>query len=40
MKKVKWEGVYPALTTAFHENGDLDLPNFIRNVSAQLEAGV
>ncbi|MDW3646975.1 MAG: dihydrodipicolinate synthase family protein [Bacteroidia bacterium] len=40
MKKVSWNGVYPALTTAFHENGDLDLDTFAMNVNAQLEAGV
>lgn len=40
MKKVSWNGVYPALTTAFHENGDLDLDTFAMNVNAQLAAGV
>ena len=40
MKNVKWIGVYPAVTTKFHENGDLDIPNFIRNLEAQVEAGV
>lgn len=40
MKKVSWNGVYPALTTAFHENGDLDLDTFALNVNAQLEAGI
>ncbi|MEL6254814.1 MAG: dihydrodipicolinate synthase family protein [Bacteroidota bacterium] len=40
MKKVSWNGVYPALTTAFHENGDLDLDTFAMNVDAQLKAGI
>lgn len=40
MKKVNWNGVYPALTTAFHENGSLDLDTYAMNVNAQLEAGI
>jgi dihydrodipicolinate synthase/N-acetylneuraminate lyase len=40
MRNVKWIGVYPAVTTNFHENGDLDIPNFVRNLQAQVEAGV
>lgn len=40
MRNVKWIGVYPAVTTKFHENGDLDIPNFVRNLEAQVEAGV
>lgn len=40
MRNVKWIGVYPAVTTKFHENGDLDVPNFVRNLEAQVEAGV
>ena len=38
--KVTWQGVYPALTTKFHEDGSLDLPLFRKNIRAQLEAGV
>lgn len=38
--EILWEGVYPAVTTKFSENGDLDLRNFERNIAAQLEAGV
>lgn len=38
--KVQWEGVMPAITTKFHENGDLDFENFEKNIQAQLEAGV
>lgn len=40
MRNVKWIGVYPAVTTKFHENGDLDIPNFLFNLKAQIEAGV
>lgn len=40
MRKVQWIGVYPAVTTKFHKNGDLDVPNFVRNLEAQVEAGV
>lgn len=37
---VKWKGVYPAVTTKFDEKGNLDLPNFNKNVEAQIAAGV
>lgn len=40
MRNVKWIGVYPAVTTKFHKNEDLDIPNFVRNLEAQVEAGV
>ena len=40
MRNVKWIGVYPAVTTKFHENEALDIPNFVRNLEAQVEAGV
>ncbi|MEM9544941.1 MAG: dihydrodipicolinate synthase family protein [Bacteroidota bacterium] len=40
MRNVKWIGVYPAVTTKFHENGALDVPNFIHNLEAQVDAGV
>ena len=40
MRNVKWIGVYPAVTTKFHENEELDVPNFIRNLEAQVDAGV
>ena len=40
MRKVKWTGVYPAVTTKFFENGELDIPNFVRNLKAQVKAGV
>jgi len=37
---VNWQGVYPALTTKFTRNDELDLPLFKKNLAAQLEAGV
>lgn len=40
MRKVKWEGVYPAVTTKFLENGDLDISNFCRNIQFQVACGV
>jgi 4-hydroxy-tetrahydrodipicolinate synthase len=40
MRNVKWIGVYPAVTTNFHVNGNLDIPNFVLNLKAQVEAGV
>ncbi|MEX1239693.1 MAG: dihydrodipicolinate synthase family protein [Cyclobacteriaceae bacterium] len=40
MAKVKWEGVFPAVTTKFTEDDKLDIPAFLRNIEAQLAAGV
>ena len=40
MKEINWKGVFPALTTKFHADGDLDLDGFGHNLQAQLEAGV
>jgi dihydrodipicolinate synthase/N-acetylneuraminate lyase len=40
MSQVKWEGVYPAVTTKFTSEGKLDIPAFIKNIEAQIEAGV
>ncbi len=40
MRQVSWRGVYPAVTTKFHANGDLDVDGFIRNVNVQVEAGI
>jgi dihydrodipicolinate synthase/N-acetylneuraminate lyase len=37
---VKWEGIYPAVTTKFDENDQLDLFTFGKNIEAQLDAGV
>ncbi len=38
--KPAWKGVYPALTTKFTKNDELDLPLFSKNVIAQIDAGV
>ncbi len=40
MENVNWTGVYPAITTKFHENDSLDLGSFLHNVDKQLEAGI
>jgi 4-hydroxy-tetrahydrodipicolinate synthase len=37
---MNWEGVFPALTTKFNPDGELDMPLFLHNVDAQLAAGV
>ncbi|MEO5984783.1 MAG: dihydrodipicolinate synthase family protein [Ferruginibacter sp.] len=37
---VEWKGIFPALTTKFTGNDELDLPLFLKNVQAQLAAGV
>ena len=37
---LEWKGVFPALTTKFTSNDELDLPLFEKNMQAQLEAGV
>ena len=36
----EWKGVFPALTTKFTANDELDLPLFEKNLLAQLAAGV
>ncbi|CAD0003773.1 dihydrodipicolinate synthase family protein [Flavobacterium chungangense] len=38
--KINWEGVMPAVTTKFTEEGQLDLVMFEKNIEAQIEAGV
>lgn len=38
--QVNWEGVYPAITTKFHQDGSLDLKTFEKNIHAQLDAGI
>ncbi|MEL7122549.1 MAG: dihydrodipicolinate synthase family protein [Bacteroidota bacterium] len=40
MRKVKWTGVYPAVTTKFTEDGDLDLLSFLQNIDYQTKAGI
>ena len=39
-RQVKWEGVYPAVTTKFTASGDLDVPTYLKNIEAQIQAGV
>lgn len=36
----EWKGVFPAVTTQFTRNDELDLPLFEKNLQAQLDAGV
>lgn len=36
----QWKGVFPALTTKFTKDDELDMPMFEKNLDAQLEAGV
>lgn len=38
--KVKWDGIYPAVLTPFHENGAIDYAMFIKNLKVQIDAGV
>lgn len=38
--KPLWEGVYPAVTTKFHDNQSLDLDLFGQSIDKQIEAGV
>ena len=40
MKKFNWKGVFPALTTKFTSNDELDLPLFEKNLNAQIDAGI
>jgi len=40
MREVQWIGIYPAVTTKFHEDGSLDLPGFVKNITAQADAGI
>ena len=37
---INWSGVFPAVTTKFTENDELDFKTFDLNIAAQLEAGV
>lgn len=37
---IEWKGVFPAVTTKFNENDELDLPLFEKNLTAQIQAGV
>ena len=40
MRSIKWVGVYPAVTTKFKANGDLDIPVFLKNIAFQVSAGI
>jgi len=37
---ITWQGVFPALTTKFNAQDELDFPLFEKNLEAQLQAGV
>jgi len=37
---ITWKGVFPALTTKFTINDELDLPLFNKNIQEQISAGV
>ena len=37
---VTWKGVYPALTTKFSTNGEVDIPAYLHNIKKQIESGV
>jgi len=37
---MEWKGIFPALTTPFTVNDELDLPMFEKNLHAQVNAGV
>lgn len=39
-RNVEWNGVYPAVLTMFHENGDIDFDMYLKNINAQVDAGV
>jgi 4-hydroxy-tetrahydrodipicolinate synthase len=38
--KISWNGVIPAITTKFKADGSLDNPMFLKNIEAQVAAGV
>lgn len=40
MKAFEWQGVFPALTTKFNSQEALDLPEFAKNLQAQLDGGI
>ena len=37
---VKWTGVYPAMLTPFTQHDQIDVPLFLKNLEAQVDAGV
>jgi dihydrodipicolinate synthase/N-acetylneuraminate lyase len=40
MKSINWNGVFPAVTSKFHADEQLDIPSFLHGVKAQINAGV
>ncbi len=38
--EILWQGIYPAITTQFHEDGTLDIKMFEKNLRAQIDAGI
>lgn len=38
--EVNWQGIFPAVTTKFTDDDKLDIPAFLKNIDAQLAAGV
>src|SRR5688572_14682609 len=40
MRKINWQGVYPAMLTPFTADDRLDLAMFTKNVDAQIAAGI
>ena len=38
--KPTWNGIYPALTTKFTDDYKVDIPSCIKNVEAQINAGI
>jgi 4-hydroxy-tetrahydrodipicolinate synthase len=38
--KVKWQGIFPAVTTQFKADQSLDLPATLRHIDVMLEAGI
>lgn len=37
---IEWKGIFPAITTKFTANDELDLPLFEKNLKAQMAAGI
>ncbi|RFZ83340.1 dihydrodipicolinate synthase family protein [Mucilaginibacter terrenus] len=37
---IQWKGVFPAVTTKFTENDELDFDAFDKNIEAQIDAGI
>ena len=37
---INWNGVFPALTTKFNENIEIDIALYKKNLTAQIAAGV